>query len=78
MTKKLCEVKLIDQKNTKELMQMLGFTGTIERMVRAAAVRWYGNVLQREEGNILKEALIFEVNGRRKRRDNMLHGKKLD
>ena len=36
-------------------------------MVRAAAVRWYGLVLRREENNILKEALNFEVTERRKR-----------
>ena len=30
-------------------------------MVRVRAVRWYGHVLQREEGSILKESLNFEV-----------------
>ena len=39
-----CRMKLIDRKNTKELMQMLGVAVPIERMVRAAAVRWYGQV----------------------------------
>ena len=36
----MCEVTLIDRK-TKELRQMLDITASIERMVRAAAVRWY-------------------------------------
>ena len=57
MIRAKCGVKLKDQKNTKELMLMLGITVLFERMVRAVAVRWYGHILQREEGNILKEAL---------------------
>ena len=40
---------------------------SIERMVKASPVRWYGPFLRREEGNILKEALHFEVTGRRKK-----------
>ena len=38
---------------------------SIKRKVRAAAVRLYGQVLQRKEGNILK-TLNFEVIGSRK------------
>ena len=48
-------------------MPMLGVTVPVERMVRAAAIRWYGHVLRRDEGDILKEALNFEVIGKRKR-----------
>ena len=51
MIRAMCGVKLIDQKNTKELIQMLGVTVS---MLRAAAVRWYGHVLRREDGIILK------------------------
>ena len=54
-------------KSTRELMQMLGITAPNQIMARAAAVRCYGHVLQREEGNILKETLNFEVTGRRKK-----------
>ena len=43
-------VKLIYQKNTKEIIQMLGVTGPIEKMVKAAVAKWYGQALQREEG----------------------------
>ena len=35
-------------------MQMLGNTAPIERMVSAAAVRWYGHVLQREKVTLCK------------------------
>ena len=66
--KAMWEVTLFNRKNTNELMQMFGITVLIERMVRAAAVRWYGQVLRREKDNILKEASTFEVIGRRKER----------
>ena len=64
MTRFMSGVKLIDRKNTEELLQMLGITVPVERMVRASAVRWYGRTLQR--GYILKVALNLEVTGRRK------------
>ena len=56
-------MKLTDKKNTKELMLYL-----LKEMVRVAAARWYGNVLQKEEGDILKKILIFEITGKRKRK----------
>ena len=46
---------------------MLGITVPIERMLRVAALKCYGQVLQREEGNTLKEVMNFEVTGRRKK-----------
>ena len=45
---------------------MLGMTVPIERMIRVTAVRWYGSILLRKEGNILKKALNYEVTGKRK------------
>ena len=56
---------LIDKKNTKELMEMLGLIGSIEIVANANAMLWYGHVLRREEGSILIEALDFEVGGER-------------
>jgi len=32
-----------------------------------AAVRWFGNVLGREEDNVLREILDFEVHGKRRK-----------
>ena len=37
-------------------MQMLGVTELIQRISKVEAVRWYGYILQREEGGILEEA----------------------
>ena len=33
----------------------------------ANSVRWYGHVLRREDGHILRRALDFEVEGQRKK-----------
>ena len=59
MMRALCGMKLIDRKNTDELLT------TIERMAKAAAVRWYGHILQREEAeHPEKKALSFLVLGK--------------
>ena len=44
-----------------DLMCMLGFNEIIDQLVIANSVRWYGHVLRREDGHILKRALDFEV-----------------
>ena len=67
MVKSMCGVKLVDRKNTEELMEMLGLKKTLDRMAKANGVRWYGHVIRREDDNILKKAMMMEVNGQRKR-----------
>ena len=37
------------------------------QMAKANGVRWYGNVLRRDDGHVLRKALEFEVKGKRKR-----------
>ena len=36
-------------------------------MTKANGVRWYGHVLRRDDGHVLRKALKFEVKGKRKR-----------
>ena len=48
-------------------MVMLGLKKTLYRMAKANGVRRYGHVSRREDDNIVKKALMMEVNGRRKR-----------
>ena len=67
MVRAMCGVKLVERRSIDELMDMLGLHETVDRMARASGVRWYGHVLRREDGNILKDALAFEVSGQRKR-----------
>ena len=67
MVRSMCEVTLVDRKNTEELMETLGLKKTLDRMAKANGVRWYGHVIRREDDNILKKAMMMEVNGQQKR-----------
>ena len=48
-------------------MEMLGLKETLDRMAKANEVRWCGHVIRRDDDNILKKAMMMEVNGKRKR-----------
>ena len=48
-------------------MSLLGLKDTLDGLARASGVRWYGHVLRRDNGNVLRRALEFEVAGRRGR-----------
>ena len=50
-----------------DLMFMLGLNETIDQLAVANSVHWYGHVLRREDGNILRRALNFEFEGQRKK-----------
>ena len=67
MIRAMCGVKLMDRRNTEQLMDMLGLNETLDKLAKANAVRWYGHVLRREDSDVLKKALNFSVNGKRKR-----------
>ena len=40
---------------------------TLVQMAKVNGVRWYGHVLRRHDGHVLRKALEFEVKGKRKR-----------
>ena len=42
----MCGVELVDRKNMEELMEMLGWKKTLDRMAKANEVRWYGHVIE--------------------------------
>ena len=67
MIRAMCGVRLMDKKKTNDLMDMLGLEESLEQRAKANGVRWYGHVLRRDEGHVLRTALEFEVDGRRKR-----------
>ena len=54
---------------TEDLMEMLELKETVIQMAKPKAngVRWYGDVLRRDDGDVLRKALEFEVKGKRKR-----------
>ena len=66
MVMSMCGVNLVDRKNMEELMEMLGLKEMLDGMAKANGVRWYGHVIRREDDNILKKAMMLEVNGQRK------------
>ena len=57
----------MEKKRTVDLMEMLGLKETVFHMARANGVRWYGHVLRRDDGHVLRKALEFEVDSKKKR-----------
>ena len=71
MMKAMCGVKIIE-KRSKELMSLIGLKNTLDELAKASEVRWYGHVLRRDNGDVLRRAFDFEMAGRRGRgRPNM-------
>ena len=55
---------------TEDLIKMLlllGLKETAVQMAKANGVRWYGHLLRRDDGPVLRKVLEFEVRGKRKR-----------
>ena len=66
MVRSMCGVKLVNRKKMEELMEMFGLKETLDRMAKANGVRWYGHVIRRDDDNILKKAMMLEVNEKQK------------
>ena len=66
MVRAMCGVKLMEKKRTEDLKEMLGLKEKALQMAKANGVRWYGHVLRRDDGHVLRKALKFEVRGKRK------------
>ena len=64
MMRAMFGVKIIE-KRSEELMTLLSLKDTLDGLVRASGVRWYGHVLRRDNGDVLRRALDFEVAGKR-------------
>ena len=45
----------------------MGLKEIAVQMAKANGVRWYGHVLRRDNGHVLRKTLKFEVKGKRKR-----------
>ena len=67
MVRAICAVQLKDGIRSTDLMFMLGLNETIDQLAIANSVHWYGHVLRREGGHVLRWALHFEVEGQRKK-----------
>ena len=58
----MCGVKLVDKRNTEELMDMLGLKEAADKqLARANCMRWYGHVLRQPEEDVLMKAMVHEA-----------------
>ena len=67
MVRAMCGGKRMEKKRTEDLMAMLGLKETVVQMAKANGVRWYGHVLRRDDGHVLRKAVEFEVKVKKKR-----------
>ena len=44
---------------SRDLMLMLGLNETIDQLAMVGSVCWYGQILRREDGHVLRRALDF-------------------
>ena len=58
-------VQITEKRRSQELMSLLGLKNILDGLARASGVRWYGHVLIKENSDVLRRALDFEVAGRR-------------
>ena len=62
----MCSVKLMDKRNTVELMDMLGLKEAADKQAKANSVRKYGHALRQPEEDVFMKAMVHEVDGKRK------------
>ena len=67
MMRAMCGVKMIEERRSQKLMNLLGLKDSLDGLARVSGVRWYGHVLRRDNGDVLRRELDFEVAGRRGR-----------
>ena len=67
MVRAMCGVQPKYRKRSTDLILMLGFKETIHQMAMASSVHWYGHVLRREDGHVIRRALDLEVEVQRKK-----------
>ena len=52
--------RAMEKRRTEDLTEMLGLKETAVQMAKANGVRWYGHVLRRDDGHLLRKALEQE------------------
>ena len=67
MVRAMCGIQFKDRVITDDIMWMSGLNEAIDQMAIASSVHWYGHVLKREDGDVLRRALDCEVEGQRNR-----------
>ena len=67
MVRAMFGVRLNDGKRFADLMFMLDLSETIDQLAIAVSVCWYGHVLRREDGHVLRRAFDLEVDDQRRK-----------
>ena len=57
----MCGVQRINCERSTDSMLVLGLNEAIRQLAMANGVRWYGHLLRREDGHVIRRALEFEV-----------------
>ena len=65
MLRMMCDVKLVDEVSTKELMVRLGSDNNIVEVVKQRSFRWLGHVVRKGDDDCVKQTRKFEVKGSR-------------
>jgi len=66
MVRWMCGVKLKDRLSSKELRERLGIDD-IALVLQQNRLRWYGHVLQKDDDDLVKKCMEYEVQGSRPR-----------
>ena len=53
------------EKRSQELVSLLGLKDALDGLARTSGIQWYEHALKRNNGDVLRRALNFEVAGRR-------------
>ena len=61
MMRATCGVKIIEKRRSQELLSLQGIKDTLDGLARESGVRWYGHVLRRDNGDVLRRALDFDL-----------------
>ena len=72
MVRAICGVKLSNRFKSKSLIDRFGLKKTL---AKTSGVRWFGHVWRKDEGNVLRKALTFKIDGLERRVGQNLSGK---
>jgi len=76
MVRWMCSIKLKDRLPSKELRERLG-VDDIALVLQQNRLRWYGNVLRKDDDDWVKKCMEYEVEGSRPRGRPRRPGKRL-
>ena len=66
MARPMCSVKLVDKKNTEELIDMLELKEPAHKLARVNGVRWYSHILRQHEKYVLIKAMVYNMDRKHK------------